>query len=270
MDLRIEDIYYRYPAGVLALNGVSLQVKAGETLAIVGENGAGKSTLAKHINGLLKPSQGRLLVGDWDTKEYSPAKLARRVGLAFQNPDDQLFGRTVKQEVEFGPRNLRFDEERITHQTEMMLEWVGLLDAADTHPYDLPLSQRKLVVIAAILSMDTEIVILDEPTIGQDRRGVDCLGSIIERLNGKGCTVIVISHDMDFCAEYCKRVVVMANGHVVADGPAQQVLYMEQLLRSAALEPPQIVRLALALKLDEAAPLTVPAFTRILQKRMRE
>lgn len=269
MDLKVESVSYRYPAGVLALDRVSLHVEAGETLAIVGENGAGKSTLAKQINGLLKPSQGRLLLGGCDTQEYTAAQLARQVGLAFQNPDDQLFAQTVKQEVAFGPRNLGFNEERILHQTEMMLDWVGLPDAADTHPYDLPLSQRKLVVIAAILSMDTEIVILDEPTVGQDRRGIERIGGIVKQLHGKGRMVIVISHDMDFCAEYCRRVVVMADGRILADGAARQVLYQQQLLRSAAVEPPQIARLALALRLEQHAPLNVAEFTTAWQNRKR-
>ncbi len=219
MDIRLESVSFRYPSGVLALDGINLQIKHGETIAIVGENGAGKSTLAKHLNALLVPEHGQVLVGDWDTSENSTAKLAARVGFAFQNPDDQLFAQSLQEEIRFGPRNLGFDEDRIETLVANTLAKVGLQDFVLSHPYDLPISQRKMVVIAAILAMDTPIVILDEPTTGQDARGIAMVGQIVDELKNAGRTVIIISHDLDFCAEHCERILVMAGGKIRQDGP---------------------------------------------------
>jgi len=247
MKLSIDSLSFRYPTGVLALQGVSFSVSPGESLAIVGENGAGKTTLAKHLNGLLKPTSGRVTVGDWDTSEHSAAQLARRVGYAFQNPDDQLFARTVREEVAFGPKNLGFSPERMDENVRFSLEKVGLLAHIDRHPYDLPISQRKMVIIAAILAMDTPVVILDEPTTGQDQRGVSRLSHIVHQLKDEGRTAITISHDLDFCAENFDRVIVMSQGKILADGPVGEVLQDVDTLREASVEAPQIVRLALGL-----------------------
>lgn len=260
MDIKLESVSFRYPSGFLALDGIDLQVNQGEILAIVGENGAGKSTLAKHLNALLIPEQGRVLIGDWVTSEYSPAKLAARVGFAFQNPDDQLFAQTVQQEVSFGPQNLGFDEEKIQQLATSAIAMVGLQGMVESHPYDLSLSQRKMVVIAAILAMNTPIVILDEPTTGQDARGIALVGQIVDEIREAGRTAIIISHDLDFCAEHCERILVMSGGKISADGPIREVLYQENVLRSASVEPHQIARLAMALGLAEKKPLTIQQF----------
>lgn len=267
MKIKLESVSFRYPSGVLALEGITLFISQGEAMAIVGENGAGKSTLAKHLNALLVPEQGQVFVGDWDTTKHSPAKLAARVGYAFQNPDDQLFAQTVQEEVAFGPRNLGFDSQKNQKLVTDSLARVGLEDKGEIHPYDLPISQRKMVVIAAILAMDTPIVILDEPTTGQDARGVSRLGQIIDNLKEEGRTVIVISHDLDFCAEHCDRVVVMAGGKIQADGLAQEVLYQEDLLRAAAVEPPQIARLSMGLGIRGENPLTVDRFVDLISRK---
>jgi energy-coupling factor transport system ATP-binding protein len=270
MDIRVETVSYRYATDVLALDRVSLQIPAGEALAIVGENGAGKSTLAKHFNALLLPGEGKVWLGDWDTSEHSPARLSARVGYAFQNPDDQLFSRTVYEELSFGPRNLGFETTRIEELVSGALEQVGLAGSQAVHPYDLPLPQRKLLVIAAVLAMETPVVLLDEPTTGQDGRGVERVGRIVDRLRAAGRTVVVISHDLDFCAEHCERVVVMSGGRVQADSPAREVLYQEELLRAAAVEPPQIARLAISLGRAGARPLNVEQFAKVLGENKRE
>lgn len=266
MDLKVESVSFRYPTGVLALDGISLTIKAGETLAIVGENGAGKSTLAKHLNALLLPERGRVMVGDWNTREHTTAQLAARVGYAFQNPDDQLFAPTVGEEVAFGPRNLGFEKHTTEVRVAGALAKVGLQDFLETHPYDLPMSQRKLVVIAAILAMDTPVVLLDEPTIGQDGLGIAKVGQIVDELGKEDRTVIVISHDLDFCAERCSRVVVMSGGRIKADGPAWQVLYQVDLLQAAAVDAPQIARLAMSLGYTEEKPLEVCHFVDTVAK----
>ncbi len=252
MRLSIEAVSFTYPTGVRALKDICLGIESGEAIALVGENGAGKTTLVKHFNGLLKPKTGRVLVGDWDTSQHSTAHLAQRVGYVFQNPDDQLFERNVWKEVAFGPRNLGLSDSEVEKRVENALELVALSDQADHHPYDLHASQRKLVAIAATIAMDTPVVILDEPTTGQDAVGMARIGVIVDSLKSAGYTVIAISHDLDFCSEHFKRMVVMSEGTILADGPISEILLRPELLRQAAVEPPQLVRLALALGYDQA------------------
>ncbi len=269
MRLLLEGVCFTYPGGVQALRGVNLRIEPGEAVAVLGENGAGKTTLAKHFNGLLRPSSGRVLVGDWDTREHTVAQLAQRVAFVFQNPDEQLFERTVRAEVAFGPRNLGCDGAEVQQRVERALAQVGLLEAADRHPYDLHPADRKRVALAAALAMQTPVVVLDEPTLGQDAAGVRLLAEVVEGLKAEGRTVVIISHDVDFCGEHLERVVVMSQGRVLADGPTGEVLAQEALLREAAIEPPQLVRLAQALGLP-GTPLTAPAFVETLGAQRRE
>jgi len=265
-SLAVEGVTFTYPTGVTALRDVSLSFAPGEAVAIIGENGAGKTTLARHLNGLLRPTQGRVLVGDWDTRQRTVAQIAARVGYAFQNPDDQLFERTARAEVAFGPKNLGFTPQAVEDAVRSALALVGLEAAADKHPYDLPLSQRRLLALAATLAMQTPAVILDEPTTGQDAPSIERIGRIVEDLKAQGRTVIAITHDIDFCAEHFARVIVMAGGVVLADGPAAVVLSRADVLAQAEVEPPQLLRLAAALGMD-SAPLTVEAFVSDLATR---
>ncbi len=247
MKLELRDVRFQYPAGVLALDGVSLSIGAGEAVALIGENGAGKTTLAKLLNGLLRPTSGTVLVGEDDTRRHTPAQLSRRVGFVFQNPDDQLFARTVRDEVAFGPRNQRVFAGEVQARVDRALDDVGLRSAIDRHPYDLTAPERKRVALAAALAMHTPALILDEPTIGQDAGGVDRLGALVDRLHAEGRTLIAITHDLDFCLEHFERVVVMAGGRILADGPAPEVLKDVERLRQAQVEPPELVQLALGL-----------------------
>lgn len=179
----------------------------------------------------------------------------------FQNPDDQLFQSKVRAEVLFGPRNLGFEEPRVESLVEDALSRVGLSQAADKHPYDLSPGERKRVALAAVLAMDTPVIVLDEPTTGQDFLGVQLLGEIVEHLKAEGRTVITITHDIDFCAEHFQRVVVMESGRILLDGDARQVLQEEETLGRTFVEPPQLVRLARGLGI-QATPLTVEEFNR--------
>ena len=264
MNLVIENVGFTYPGGAEALRDVSLRIASGEAVAIIGENGAGKTTLVKHFNGLLKPNEGRVIVGEWDTREHTVAKMAARVGFMFQNPDDQIVERTVGDEVAFGPRHLGQSAADALANAAAALERVGLAAESSTHPYDLTTPQRKLVTLAAVLAMRTPVVIFDEPTMGQDARGVALIGDIIESLIGEGRTVIIITHDIDFCATHFRRVVAMADGRVLADGPATEVLTRAELLATTNVEPPQLVRLAQSIGLA-AAPLTVDGFVDALR-----
>ena len=249
MRIQIDNLHFTYSSGVAALRGVSLVIEPGERVAIVGQNGAGKTTLVKHLNGLNHPTSGSVRIGDWLTTEHSVAQLAARVGYVFQNPDDQLFKGTVRAEVAFGPTNLHLPPERVEAQVRDSLELLELRDKADTNPYDLMPTMRKRVAIAAVIAMDTPILVFDEPTTGQDYRSVRDLGRIMSTLNQRGKTVVAISHDIDFVADYFDRVVVMGQGQVLLDGPAASVFGQEDILESTYVQPPQLTRLGNALNL---------------------
>jgi energy-coupling factor transport system ATP-binding protein len=250
MQIEVSDLHFTYPSGVEALRGLSLTVTPGEQVAIIGQNGAGKTTLVKHFNGLLRPTAGRVRIGDWLTRERSVAKLAARVGYVFQNPDDQLFKGNVRAEVRFGPANLGYEPERVDRLVAEALDLLELSDQADTNPYDLTPTWRKRVAIAAVVAMDTPILVLDEPTTGQDYRNVSYLGGIIRSLRERGKTIIAISHDIEFVADNFQRIVVLGQGRLLLDGPAGQVFQQEDILNSTYVQPPQLMRLAGRLGLD--------------------
>ena len=266
LPFRFEDVRFSYPNGVEALQGVTLDVPAGQRLGIVGQNGAGKTTLVRHLNGIFQPTSGKVHVGDWETQGRSIAELSSRVGYVFQNPDEQLFAKTVAEDVGFGPRNLGYDDRRSKELVTEALKLTGLTASAAHHPHHLSLSERKRVALAAVLAMDTPVVVLDEPTPGQDGLGVDMISSIVRVLHEQGRTVVAITHDMDFCAENFERVVVMAQGRITADGTPAEVFAQRDVLDGARVEPPQIMRLAKALGWD-VAPTTPEEFVGHLSGR---
>jgi len=243
VHIQVKEVYFSYPGGVQALAGVSLDVPPGGLVAVVGQNGAGKTTLARVLNGLLRPGQGEVWIGDWNTRLYDTSRLAARVGYVFQNPDDQLFCRTVSEEIQFGPRNLKFTPQRLDEFTRHSIELTELTGKEQLNPYDLSPTWRKMVALASILAMDTPVVILDEPTTGQDAVSIRRIGRIIAALHQAGKTVIAITHDIDFCAENFERMVVMGNGKIILDGPLNQVLVEKELLSSTYVEQPQLTRL---------------------------
>jgi energy-coupling factor transport system ATP-binding protein len=243
MNIEISDLHFTYPTGVEALRGISLIIESGEQVAIVGQNGAGKTTLVKHLNGLLQPTSGYVRIGDWDAKEHSVAKLARRVGYVFQNPDEQLFSKTVGVEVAFGPRNLGYSNEQVEALVNDALTMTELSDKTETNPYDLSPTWRKMVALASVIAMDTQIIIFDEPTTGQDAANVARIGLVIKALRERGKTVITITHDIDFCAENFERVIAMSQGEILLDGQANEVLGQEEVLAKTYVDPPQLTRL---------------------------
>jgi energy-coupling factor transporter ATP-binding protein EcfA2 len=204
--IQLEEVSHRYPDGTLALDRVSLQVSAGEAVALTGPTGSGKSTLVRHLNGLLRPTGGRVLIGDRDAASLRVAELARLVGLALQEPDRQLFCRSVRAEVAFGGREATAVEEA--------MDLLGLTQVQDVHPYDLGYSRRKLVAIAAVLAMRTPVVVLDEPTMGQDQAGVSRLLEVVARLRAQGRTLIVVSHDRQFVTTACERELRLVRGRL--------------------------------------------------------
>jgi len=251
MKIEINDLRFTYPAGVEALRGISLIIDSGEQVAIVGQNGAGKTTLVRHLNGLLQPTSGEVRIGDWDTRKYSVAKLAARVGYVFQNPDEQLFSKDVGSEVAFGPRNLGFNSEQVQSLVKEELNLTELSDKVVTNPYDLSPTWRKMVAIASIIAMDTPIVIFDEPTTGQDAVNMARITQVIAELRRNSKTVITITHDIDFCAENFERVIALSQGQILLDGPASEVLGQEEILAETYVDPPQLTRLGKRLGLKE-------------------
>lgn len=222
--IRCEGLTFDYPDGTRALDGLDLEIGAGERVAITGRNGSGKSTLVRHWNGLLRPSTGRLFLDGAPTDRRRVAELARTVGLVFQDPGSQLFERACRAEVAFGARHVGLRGEALDAAVEGALGAVGLADAAGMNPYDLGLTRRKLLAIASVLAMRTPVVVIDEPTPGQDARGLNFLKSIVANLAYEGRTVVAISHDRRFIAESFERVVVLEAGRVVADGSPAEVL----------------------------------------------
>lgn len=241
--IKVKDLKFTYPAGVQALKGVNLEVDQGEVLAIIGQNGSGKTTLVKHFNGLLKPSEGEVLVNNEPTRDKTTAQLSRSVGYVFQDPDDQIFMDKVFEEVGFGPKKLGWSEEKVKKSVKKALKQVGLWGSRNEHPLDLSLNDKKLVAIASIISMDPEVIILDEPTTGQDHEGITKVETIIEELS-EDHTVILISHNMSMVSRVASRIVVMYDGSVLTTGPPKKVFVKNKLLEKTYLKPPLITQLA--------------------------
>jgi energy-coupling factor transport system ATP-binding protein len=239
-DLRLEGVAHVYPGGVRALDGVDLAISPGEQVALIGQNGSGKTTLVRHLDGLLRPAEGRVLVGGADAAGRTVAQLARLVGLTFQDPDRQIFSSSVRAELEFGPRNLGLRGPELRTAVDEAMAATGLTGEGDTNPYDLGTSRRKLLAIGSVLAMRTPVVVLDEPTTGQDMRGVAIVERIVGDLAAAGRTVIAISHDMRFVAERFNRIVVMRQGRIVLDGAPTDVFGTASwdTLRSTYVEPP--------------------------------
>lgn len=239
-ELRAEGLVHVYEGGVRALDGVDLRIRAGERVGLIGQNGSGKTTLVRHLNGLLRPTSGRVLVDGMDAAALTVAQLAGRVGLVFQDPDRQIFAGSVRAEVEFGPRNLgRSGGELRTAVTEALAS-TGLTGEENTNPYDLGQSRRKLLALASVLAMRTPVLVLDEPTTGQDIAGMALVRAVVAAVASEGRTVIAISHDMPFVAEAFERVVVMRDGRIILDGPPEAVFASHgwEALASTHLEPP--------------------------------
>lgn len=249
-DILIKNVTFTYPNGHKAVIGANLEIKQGENVAIVGQNGAGKTTLVKMMNGLGKPSSGDVFVGDRNTKDYTTAQISRSVGYVFQNPDDQIFHSTVEEEVRFGPAYFKLPLEEENRRVEYALQITGMDEFRNTNPFDLPLSVRKFVTIAAVIAMDTDVMIFDEPTAGQDIEGNVRLGKILEALHEAGKTVITISHDMEFVATYFDRVIVMASKHIVREGTPKEIFWDFDSLEKAMLKQPYVSRVCKALNIE--------------------
>jgi energy-coupling factor transport system ATP-binding protein len=245
--IEVQDLHFTYPSGVEALKGFKLKIQNGEFLAIMGENGAGKTTLVKHFNGLLKPTKGKVLVDGVETTKVSVATLARKVGFVFQNPDHQLFSETVEEEIAFALKNFGFSNDIIEKRVTWALNLLGLAQYRKTSPFMLSGGERKRVALASVLAWDPEILILDEPTIGQDYQQKEKLRQFILQMKEQEKTVVIVTHDVEFVAECNPRVLLMRGGKIVADGEAGKVLTNHETLTQASIVPPQIAQIFIQL-----------------------
>lgn len=244
--LEIQDLHFSYTENEEILKGINL-VLEGDSTAIIGQNGAGKTTFVKLLKGLLKPTSGKILYNGKDLSTLTVAQIAKDIGMVFQNPNDQIFKNKVIDEVMFGPSQIGMSKAQAEKSALESLEMVGLLGVKEVNPYDLGLSERKLVSIAAILAMNPDVIIFDEPTIAQDYAGKTRIGNIVKKLKSEGKLVLTIIHDMDFVAEYFDRAVVFAKGNVLLDGTPEVVFAEADVLEKAYLEQPNVTKLCHAL-----------------------
>ncbi|MDQ3492589.1 MAG: energy-coupling factor ABC transporter ATP-binding protein, partial [Chloroflexota bacterium] len=258
-DIHIRSLVHRYPNGVLALNGVDLSFDPGEVVAIMGRNGSGKTTLLKHCNGSLRATEGSIRLGHEEVGRRPVDEIAGTVGLVFQDPSDQLFGRSVEREVSFGPRNLRLDTALVERLVDQALAMTGLGSQRTRNPYDLGVSTRKLVALASVLAMDPAVLLLDEPTTGQDASGKQLVAAVLGAWADIGRTVLAVTHDMEFAARHFGRIVVMGEGRVLLDGAPEKIFVGENVpvLASAGLRLPQTAEIGVALGLGPPLPSTV-------------
>lgn len=242
--LELKNVSFSYANGYEAIQDVNMQFELGESAAIIGQNGAGKTTTVKLMNGLLLPSKGEVIVDGQLTTDSTTAKIARKVGYVFQNPDDQIFQDTIYNEIAYGPLKLKCSKEEVKRRVYEAARLCGLSEYLEEHPYNLPYSKRKFVTIAAVIAMDTNVIILDEPTAGQDRISTERLGKIINELTERNKTVITITHDMEFVVSQFKRVIVMANKRKQTEDEPGNIFWDEELLKMSHLKQPYICQLA--------------------------
>jgi energy-coupling factor transport system ATP-binding protein len=246
--IEVENLEYVYqPHGLKALKGISLTVREGDFVGVIGQNGAGKTTLLKNLVGLLLPTSGRVIVDGLDTRETTVAELSTRVGFVLQNPDQQLFAQMVEEEIAFGPHNLKLAEEEVKARVDGAIAVTGLEEFRQEFPPALAKGDRAKVVIASVLAMRPNIIILDEPTTGQDYKGCHQIMQIARQLHEEGCTVLVVTHHMALVAEYTERTVVLCQGEVLMQGTTACVFAQPEVLRQTHVTPPQITQLAQSL-----------------------
>src|SRR5919205_357990 len=245
--IEVEGLTHRYPNGVVALEGVDLTVRRGEFLAVLGQNGSGKTTLVKHFNGLLKPTEGTVTAAGHDTRGASIAQMAMTVGYIFQNPDAQIFKMNVREEIAFGPQNVGLSEEEVDRRVREAAEDLEISHLLEKNPFFLSKGEKQRVAVAAVMAMKPDILVLDEPTTGQDFKRAKEIMDLAVRLHAEGQTVVVITHDMNLAAEYCDRVVIMEGGRVLLDAPTREAFLAEEELNASSLRPPQVTVLGKAL-----------------------
>ncbi len=243
-----------YPDGTPALFDINLSIGEQEFIAFIGQNGSGKTTLSKCLNGLLKPTAGRIVVEGLDTRTRGIVKqLVTKVGYVFQNPDHQLFNRSVKSEIAYGPRNINLPEDEVERRVREAAQVAGVSEELfETHPYFLPKGLRQRVAIASILALKPRTIIVDEPTTGQDMlQSIEVMNFLRRLWRDEGHTIVIITHEMRIVADYAERTVVLGQGRILLDASTREVFAQPDILQQTYVEPPQITRLAQAIDHDE-------------------
>lgn len=256
MQVTLENVTHTYQPGspfqATAIKEVTLEIREGDFLALIGHTGSGKSTLAQHINGLLRPTEGRVLLDGKDIHEkgFSKKELRQKIGLVFQYPEHQLFEETVKKDVAFGPRNLGLPQEEIDVRVKEALETVGLggEEFAEKSPFELSGGQMRRVALAGVLAMRPQMLVLDEPAAGLDPQSRDDMLEMISSLHRQGTTVVMVSHAMDDVARFATRAVVMEQGRIVMDGTPEEIFRHGEELERMGLDVPSVCKLGMRLK----------------------
>lgn len=269
--IETKNIVYEYPDGTKALKDVNFTAEEGKIIALLGPNGAGKSTLFLHFNGILEPSSGEVLVNGesigYEKKELM--KVRQKVGIVFQNPDDQLFAPTVMEDVAFGPMNMDLPEEEVKKRVKSALKRVGMTGFEKKPPHHLSGGQKKRVAIAGILAMHPEIMVLDEPTSGLDPKGASHILQLLYQLNKEGMTIVISTHDVDLVPLYASTVYIISKGKIIKEGSPQTVFEDVETIRAANLRLPRIAHLMEILKKEDKLPLGKPYPLTIGEARRR-
>lgn len=254
--LRIRDVQYRYHDGTCALMGVTLDIRRGEFLAILGPNGSGKTTLLKHLNGLLKPLKGEILLEEKSLTQYSSKEIFQRVGIVFQDPNDQLFAPSVWEDIAFGPMNMGLTRDEINSRVDKALSLVSMTPYVNKSVDALSFGQKKRVCIAGVLAMKPNILILDEPTCGLDPAGVTSIMTLLNELNKvHGITIVMATNAVDLVPLYMDRLAVMYRGNILSIGTAEEVFSNTDEIKHACLELPQIGQLMQILRDEDNFPM---------------
>ncbi|AUB59485.1 MAG: ATP-binding cassette domain-containing protein [Methanobacterium sp.] len=274
--LETKEVSYKYPDGTPALKDVNFHASKGEIVALLGPNGAGKSTLFLHFNGILRPSSGKIMVEEVPLNYNKKAimNVRQKVGIVFQNPDDQLFAPTVAEDVAFGPLNIGLEQDEVEKRVTESLERVGMAGFERKPPHHLSGGQKKRVAIAGILAMRPGIMVLDEPTSGLDPKGASQILHILHQLNQEGMTIVISTHDVDLVPLYASQVYIISDGHIIKEGTPQDVFGDVETIRKANLRLPRIAHLMEILQkkdelpFDKPYPLTIGEARRKLLKHL--
>jgi energy-coupling factor transport system ATP-binding protein len=238
--IMIHDVDYVYSNGTIALKQVSLNIKKGEFIAIMGQNGAGKTTLIRTFNGLIRPTKGSIFIEGENIDSKTIATLSKKVGVVFQNPMHQLFSNTLEDEIKFSLKNLNLDKEEIQIKVDQTLEEFNLEKYRKRSPFNLSGGESKKLATASILCRDPDILVFDEPTLGQDAKEINFLLGLIKSELKRGKTIIMVTHNIEFTIEYVPRTILMSGGQIIADGPTQSIFTNEFLISKSSLIMPQI------------------------------
>ncbi|MFO7794843.1 MAG: energy-coupling factor ABC transporter ATP-binding protein [Promethearchaeati archaeon] len=251
----ISNIDYTYSTGTHALKDISLNISKGELIGIMGKNGAGKTTLIRTLNGLIRPKRGSIYINQENIKNKTIAQLSQQTGIIFQNPDHQLFSNTVEEEIKFSLKNIYSDKKELQEKTNEILNIFDYERYKSRSPLNLSGGEKKKLALASVVCRNPEILIFDEPTLGQDKKEIEFFIDFIQRQRDQGKTIIIVTHNIEFAYDFIPRILLMSEGRIIADGPTQELLTNKKLIREASLILPQIIQFKNSL---EKIGLTIP------------